>query len=288
MMQVEEEFSLARLTSLHVGGSARYLVRVTSDAEVRAALVLARDMGLPFFALGKGSNTLFPDSGFPGVVILMADRTLEARDSEITAGAGVFMRSLANFALRHGLRGVEELAGIPGTVGGAIRGHAGTWNTEIKDVLQRVEFLDAQHVHGEMHTLTATECDFGYRESIFKKQPSWIILRGVFRLIKGDKAEGKKLIARDMQQRRERQPYEAPSAGSIFKNPPGRSAGTLLEQAGMKGLTVGGAEISSRHANWILNRGRATSQDIRQLIEQAQRRVLKTSGVQLEPEIVIV
>lgn len=288
MVRIEERISLARLTSLHVGGPARYLIRVSADEEVRAALNLARDRGLPVFVLGKGSNTLFPDNGWPGVVILMENRTLQVRDREITAGAGVFMRSLANFALRHNLRGVEELAGIPGTVGGAIRGNAGTWNTEIKDVLTRVEFLDARSNSREIQTVTAVECGFDYRESMFKKQPSWIILRGAFRLVPGDRDEGESLVQLDRQQRREQQPYDAPSAGSIFKNPPGKSAGALLEQAGMKGLKIGGAEISSRHANWVLNRSRATSQDVRRLIEQARKAVFETSGIHLEPEIVIV
>ncbi|MEK7557511.1 MAG: UDP-N-acetylmuramate dehydrogenase, partial [Patescibacteria group bacterium] len=174
------------------------------------------------------------------------------------------------------------------TVGGAIRGNAGTWSTEIKDVLQRVEFLDTQHANGGVQALTAAECNFAHRESIFKHRPNWIILRGTFQLVSGDPVEGEKLVQQDIKLRRERQPYDAPSSGSIFKNPPGKFAGALLEQAGMKGLTVGGAEISSLHANWILNRGRATSQDIRQLIEQAQVSVLKTSGVQLEPEVVLV
>lgn len=288
MIRIEEGASLARLTSLHVGGPARYLAHVTNDEEVRAALALAREKGLPFFVLGKGSNTLFPDTGFPGVVILMVNRTLGVRKTDVTAGSGVFMRSLANFALSHELRGIEELAGIPGTVGGSIRGNAGTWNTEIKDVLQQVEFLDAQYADGEVRVLPAAACGFAYRESLFKKQPTWIILRGTFRLQKGNKDEGEKLVAQDLQQRRERQPYDAPSGGSIFKNPPGKFAGALLEQAGMKGVKIGGAEISSLHANWVLNRGRATSEDIRRLIEEAQARVLKTSGVELVPEIVLV
>lgn len=288
MIRIEEGASLARLTSLHVGGPARYLARVSSDEEVRAAVKLAHDKQLPFFVLGKGSNTLFPDRGFAGVVILMEDRVLSVTDTEVTAGAGVFMRSLANFTLGHSLRGVEELAGIPGTVGGAIRGNAGTWNTEIKDVLKRVEFLDVQAVNDELRVLTAAECSFGHRDSIFKKHPSWIILRGVFHLTLGDKVEGEKLVTLDRQRRRERQPYDAPSGGSIFKNPPGSFAGALLEQAGMKGVTIGGAEISSLHANWVLNRGRATSENVRQLIKQAQERVSSSSGVLLEPEMVLV
>lgn len=288
MIRIEEGASLARLTSLRVGGPARYLARVSSDEEVRAAMKLAFDKQLPFFVLGKGSNILFPDEGFAGVVILMEDRALSVNDTEVTAGAGVFMRSLSNFTLSHSLRGVEELAGIPGTVGGAIRGNAGTWNTEIKDVLKNVEFLDADSATDQVRVLTAAECGFGHRESIFKKHPEWIIVRGVFQLQKGDKEEGEKLVALDMQQRRERQPYDAPSGGSIFKNPPGKFAGALMEQAGMKGVKMGGAEISALHANWVLNRGGATSKDIQQLIKQGQERVLKSSGILLEPEMVLV
>lgn len=288
MTSVTENVPLSRLTSLHVGGPARYLVKATRPADVQHAVKLAHQKKLPFFVLGKGSNTIFPDEGFVGVVILMEDRHLTVVESQITAGAGVFMRRLVDFALQHNLRGLEELAGIPGTVGGAIRGNAGTWQTEIKDVLQHVTILDADNPAAEPRILPAVDCTFGYRDSIFKRQLNWIILQGVFALRPGEAAAGATLVQADIQRRRERQPYDAPSAGSIFKNPPGQSAGALLEQAGMKGQQLGGAEISSLHANWILNRGQATSSDIRQLIKRAQRAVWKTSGIWLEPEIVIV
>lgn len=288
MTPVAENVPLSRLTSLHVGGPARYLVKATGPADVRHAVELAHQKQLPFFVLGKGSNTIFPDDGFGGVVILMEDRHLTVAESQVTAGAGVFMRGLVNFALQHNLRGLEELAGIPGTVGGAIRGNAGTWQTEIKDMLRHVTILDADNLATGPRALPAADCAFGYRDSIFKRQPNWIILQGTFALRPGEAGAGTALVQADMQRRRERQPYDAPSAGSIFKNPPGQSAGALLEQAGMKGQQVGSAEISSLHANWILNRGQATSSDIRQLIKQAQKAVWETSGVWLEPEIVIV
>lgn len=287
-MKIEKHVSLAHLTSLHVGGPAQYLIRVKTDDEVRNALAFIRTKQLPMFVLGKGSNSLFPDAGWPGVVLLMEDRTLAVKDTTVIAGAGVFMRLLATFALKHNLRGLEELAGIPGTVGGALRGNAGTWNTEIKDVLQQVYFLDSGVPDGVVRGLTTSECDFGYRESVFKKNPAWIILRGVFKLHVGDRHAGEALLMSDLQKRLRRQPYNAPSAGSIFKNPPGASAGVLLEQAGMKGLKVGGAEISSLHANWVLNRGGATSQDILDLIKRAQEAVFVTCGIRLEPELVIV
>lgn len=287
-MMVEEGVLLARLTSLHVGGPAQYLLRAKNDDDVREAIAFGQQRQLPLFVLGKGSNTLFPDAGWPGVILLMEDRTLTRAGTTVTAGAGVFMRLLAGFALSHGLQGLEELAGIPGTVGGAVRGNAGTWNTEIKDVVQRVDFLDAQEPAGAVHSLSGRECLFAYRDSIFKKKPAWIILRASFQLRVGDRNAGEALVKKDLHERHARQPYDAPSAGSIFKNPPGTSAGALLEQAGMKGRRVGGAEISLLHANWVLNRGGATSSDVVALIEQAQQAVFAHHGVKLEPEIVIV
>ncbi|MEX1997072.1 MAG: UDP-N-acetylmuramate dehydrogenase [Candidatus Andersenbacteria bacterium] len=290
---MEENVSLARYTSLHVGGPARYFFRVTSDEDILTAVSWAGKQQLPFFILGKGSNTLFSDEGYPGVVIHMTDRRLHATGTTLTAASGVFMRQLVNFALDHSLRGLEELAGIPGTVGGAVRGNAGTWSTETKDHLQAVVVLrpSANLSQWEFVTLPASQCQFGYRDSIFKREPNWIIVRAIFSLQQGEAHAGQQLVLHDVKQRHERQPYDAPSAGSIFKNPnkeKGVYAGKLIEAAGLKGRVQGGAEISHKHANFIINRNHARSADIRQLITDIQAIVQKESGVSLEPEIQIV
>jgi UDP-N-acetylmuramate dehydrogenase len=291
MPKIQENIPLSRYTSLHVGGPARYFVGIKNEAEAIEVLTWAQQQKLPVFILGQGSNTLFPDTGWPGVVLHMEDRSLSVAGQTITAGSGVFMRLLTTFALDHGLRGLEELAGIPGTVGGSIRGNAGTWSTEIKDVLDSVDVLMPHGERWVVRTLTPAECQFGYRHSLFKLHPEWVILRGRFTLQPGDVAEGQRLVAEDLKQRHTKQPYDAPSAGSVFKNPDKANhvfSGSLIEKAGLKGARHGGAEISSKHANFIVNRSKATSADIHALIRLAQTKVKETSGIDLEPEIVIV
>lgn len=290
-MKKDENVSLARYTSLHVGGPAHEFIRVTTDDELIEAVEYATSKQLPWFILGSGSNTLFSDSGFAGIVIHMEDRRLAINSPTITAASGVFMRQLVNAALGAGLRDLESLAGIPGTVGGAVRGNAGTWKTEIKDVLTGVEILKSHNATWRLKTMPVADCEFGYRDSIFKRQPTWVIVRAHFQLTPGDPKEGERLVQEDMRKRRERQPYDAPSAGSIFKNPDKDRrlfAGSLIEQAGLKGLRIGGAEISAKHANFIVNRQSATAADVRALIKKAQQEVRATTQVDLEPEIVIV
>lgn len=290
-MPVEEQISLSRFTTMHVGGPARYFVRARDENDIREGLRLARVHNLPFFILGAGSNTLFSDEGFEGVVIHMEDRTVMVEGDVVVAGSGVFMRQLVTRALSANLRGLEELAGIPGTVGGAVRGNAGTWRTETKDVLKEVDVLMRDGEQWLVKKIRKEECQFGYRDSIFKRQREWVIVRAYFQLAIGDALEGKKRVAEDMRMRRERQPYEAPSSGSIFKNPDpaaGVFAGALLEEAGVKGLGVGGAQVSEKHANWILNTGKATSRDVLTLIDLMMKAVIKKRGITLEPEVIIV
>jgi UDP-N-acetylmuramate dehydrogenase len=291
-MKIIEQAPLSKYTSWHVGGPAAYVAMPTNEAEVREAIAFAQEKQLPWYILGKGSNTLFPDSGFPGVVIIMSDRTVTVSGNEITAGAGTFLRQLINKALDTNLRGLEELAGIPGTVGGAVRGNAGTWHTEVKDVLVSTKVLKiSEDGQAEISTMTPADCHFGYRHSIFKEQPQWIILSATFSTTPGDSAEGKKLVAQDLTDRHTKQPYDAPSAGSVFKNPDkanGIFSGKLIQEAGLQGTQIGGAQISPKHANFIVNRGGATSADITKLIALVQRTVKEKFSIELEPEIVIV
>ncbi len=290
-MKILENAPLAKYTSWHTGGPARYITWPVNDTELREALALAHDKNLPFSILGKGSNTLFPDAGFPGVVIIMSDRTITVAENHLTAASGVFLRQLVTKAHAAGLVGLEELAGIPGTVGGAVRGNAGTWNTTIKDVLEAVHVLRADEPGQPMVTMLSSECGFAYRHSIFKSHPDWVILRATFALRPGDVAAGKARVAQDLHDRHTKQPYDAPSAGSVFKNPDkaaGIFSGRLIEEAGLKGLQIGGAHLSPKHANFIVNRGGATSADILALIKHIQATVKEKFAVDLEPEIVIV
>ncbi|MBI3255894.1 MAG: UDP-N-acetylmuramate dehydrogenase [Candidatus Andersenbacteria bacterium] len=291
-LKIQENVPLGRLTSLHIGGPARYVISITSVDEALEAIKFAHEKKLPFFVLGKGSNTLFPDSGYEGVILLMSNRSISIDGTRLTAGAGTFMRMLVNKALENNLRGLEELAGIPGTVGGAVRGNAGTWDTDVKKVLVEAHVLKPE-ASGEYQlvTMPAIECEFTYRHSIFKSHPDWIIMEAVFELKPGNGSDGQTLVAKDLEQRHTRQPYDAPSAGSVFKNPDkanGIFSGKLVEAAGLKGKRVGGAEISPKHGNFIVNRGGATAADVLALIALVQAEVKQKFNVTLEPEIEIV
>jgi UDP-N-acetylmuramate dehydrogenase len=292
MIEIKENVPLSRLTSLHVGGPARYVASVASTQDAQEAIAFAKEKSLSFFVLGKGSNILFPDRGYEGVILLMSNRTVQIEGELIHAGAGVFMRMLVNKSLEQGLTGLEELAGIPGTVGGAVRGNAGTWSTETKDVLKEVTVLrpNEQGVYEEV-IMTPQECEFGYRHSIFKAHPDWIVMSATFWGKQGDTKVGAALVAKDLEQRHTRQPYTAPSAGSVFKNPDkanGVFSGKLIEELGLKGLQIGGAQISEKHGNFIINKGGATAADILQLIKTVQTKVKEKFDIDLEPEIQIV
>ena len=291
-MKIQDHIPLARLTSLHVGGPARYVITLDSKEAALEALGFARQHKLPWKVLGKGSNTLFPDKGYNGVILLMSNRAITFEEDTIRAGAGVFMRMLVTKALEKNRRGLEELAGIPGTVGGAVRGNAGTWNTEVKDVLVEVTTLQPNEAGEYQEVVVALPaCGFGYRHSIFKAHPDWIILDAVFKTTFGDKSEGEKLVGQDLTMRHQKQPYDTPSAGSIFKNPDKKAgifSGKLIEEAGLLGLTVGGAQVSEKHGNFIVNKGGATAQDVLTLIHKIQTEVKAKFGFELEPEIEII
>lgn len=290
--RLQENISLSTLTSLHVGGPARYVATVTSEDELVEALTLAQDKGLPYFVLGKGSNTLFSDAGFEGVIILMANRDIRFAGTLVTAGAGVFMRRLVTTCLDRRLRGLEDLAGIPGTVGGAVRGNAGTWQTEVKDVLHTVEvFRPDDEGRWFKVIMKPEECSFGYRHSIFKQHRDWVVLAATFITTVGDAAEGMKLVQQDLTARHEKQPYTAPSAGSVFKNPDkaaGIFSGRIISEAGLKGARIGGAQISEKHGNFIINTGKASATDVIELVRLVQKTVRKKFHIELEPEIEIV
>jgi UDP-N-acetylmuramate dehydrogenase len=288
-MIVRENVPLAPFSTLHVGGRARYFVAAPSCTSLCEALSWAEDHALPFFILGGGSNTLFRDEGFPGIVIKMEQRGITVSGTELRAHAGVVTRLAVTTSVHRGLTGLERLAGIPGTIGGAVRGNAGSFGSETKDLLTRVEVLHRTPRGWEEEVLPRESLTFGYRDSLFKRDPSYVICRAAFALTEGDDSQGERLVLEDLARRRQKQPYEFPSVGSVFKNP--RSdlpAGKLIEASGCKGLRVGGAVVSTKHANFIVNVGRAGAADVLQLIAEVQKRVHDHAGVMLEEEIVII
>lgn len=292
-MTVEEHVSLGPYSTLHVGGPARFFVRVTSLSNLKEALSWAEDRAVPWFILGGGANFFCRDEGFPGLVVKMENRGLtwggsqEKRAAEMTAEAGVVTRLAVLDAARRGLRGMEHLAGIPGTVGGAVRGNAGAFGMETKDQLLCVRVLTRTSEGWKEDVFPKEVLRFAYRDSTFKKETGkYVIWSATFGLDVGDRAACERRVEEDLRLRKERQPYEFPSVGSIFKNPsPDRTAGMLVEAAGLKGTRIGGAEVSTKHANFVVNRGSATATDVLSLIAEIRKRVFACSGVLLEEEI---
>ena len=276
-------------TTFRVGGNADIYVSV-ADGELRDVLALCNEAKMPFTVIGNGSNILVGDGGIRGVVLEMGNRYagIEVLDETpegevyVGAGAGAMLSSLSSFAAGRGLAGLEFASGIPGTVGGAVTMNAGAYGGEIKDVIVEAQCMDP--VTGERVFLKRDELNLGYRHSVVMERPI-IVTSAKFLLKKGDKAEIEAHIEDIKQKRIEKQPLNFPSAGSTFKRPEGYFAGKLIEDAGLKGFSVGGAEVSEKHAGFVINKGGATAADIRALIEAVSDRVYEASGVRLEPEV---
>ena len=273
---------MSQHTSFKTGGNADLLLFPQNNQHIIDAIRILCDLSIPYYMIGNGSNLLVLDGGIRGAVIKL-DRgfdRLSSNKNEVRAQAGARLSALVRYALSVGLTGLEFACGIPGTVGGGIYMNAGAYGNELKDFVKQVTILDENM---EIQVLGRAQMEFGYRTSLLQKKPG-VILDAVFHLDFGDVAVAKEQIKVLNARRREKQPLELPSAGSTFKRPPGYFAGTLIEQAGLKGLTVGGAQVSLKHAGFIVNLGNATSADILELIEKVQKRVEEFSGVHLLPE----
>ncbi len=275
---------LAKHSTFRIGGAAELAVFPSTRQELLRTLELARESGIRPLVIGNGSNIVFPDGILRGVVIFTGGcRTLERDGTVIFADAGVSLASLAGFARDAGLAGAAFAHGIPGTVGGAVFMNAGAYGGSIAGIAESSDWYDLQT--GVCGSFTGEEQMFGNRTSIYEKMPQKIILGARFSFAYGDReaitAEMKALMAR----RQTSQPLEYPSAGSVFKRPVGHFAGKLIEDCGLKGLTVGGASVSRKHAGFIINEGSATAQDVKALVARIQETVLDATGVPLECEI---
>lgn len=282
--------ALARHTSFRIGGPAAVWCTPVDEKSLAAALRACREHGVRYYLLGNGSNTLFCDAGFDGAVIDLTALTRcdvkpQADGSTIvTAGAGLMLSRLCKQAQQHSLTGLEFAYGIPGTVGGAVYMNAGAYGGEMKDVLIEAVFLDEEQ---NLRTLPANELALGYRTSIFEHK-NWCVLSASFRLQAGDGADILAKMQDVMQRRKDKQPLEYPSAGSTFKRPQGAFAGKLIEDCGLRGYTVGGAQISEKHCGFVINKGGATCADVVALTEQVKKIVQDRTGYVLEREIRVV
>lgn len=298
-MIVNENEPMSKHTSFKVGGAARYFIKVEDNEELKTAIVQAREKRLPHFILGNGTNLLVSDKGYDGVVITLAGVFSAIEDSgngSFKVGAATPLGRFARTAMKLGFAGIHKLAGIPGTLGGAIYMNAGAYGQEIGTCCTQVTILDCD---GNIRTVSSTDCAFGYRQSIFQKDKA-TILSATFQLPTAN-AQGKSVadleaeLAECMAKRKASQPLSMPNAGSTFKRlehgsadmPQQVAPGYYIEQAGLKGLRIGGAEVSTLHANFIVNAGGATAADIMNLSELVQKKVAEKFGIQLKREIIL-
>lgn len=281
-MQFQKNVLLKNHTTFKIGGRARYFFVAKTKEDLISAITRAKEKKLPFFILGGGSNILVSDRGYKGLVIKILDSGFQILDSKITASPGAVLGKLVGAAAGAGLTGLEWAAGIPGTAGGAVRGNAGAFDGEMKDIVLKVEFFDAKNQ--KIKTVKNQECQFGYRNSIFKKNPNLIILSCKLQLKKGDKKKIKEKINEYLDYRQERHPKE-PSAGSIFKNVGSTPAALLIHRCGLTGKRIGGAQISKKHSNFIVNLGGAKAKDVLKLINLTKKKVKERFVTELEEEI---
>ncbi len=281
----KQDEPMAKHTTFKVGGKAELFITVKNTDELIDVLTYAKRQEIPFFILGKGSNLLVSDKGVKGAVILLDGEFSQIRmidDTTIYAGSGASLMRVCKFALDNSLSGLEFAYGIPGSVGGAVFMNAGAYGGEMKDCIASVDFLTKD---GERGVLFAKDLNLGYRTSAFKSN-GHIITGCNISLKRGDKAEIKAKMEDLLNRRKTKQPIEYPSAGSTFKRPKGAFAGTLIESCGLKGFSVGGAQVSEKHAGFVINKGNATAKDINELIKYVQNKVMEETGYFLEPEVI--
>ncbi|MFH1611654.1 MAG: UDP-N-acetylmuramate dehydrogenase [bacterium] len=310
-MQILKNVSLAEYTTFKIGGFARYFLIIKNDEDLVRAMQFVDDKKLPYFVLGGGSNVLVGDDGYDGVVIKMDNKKIVVENCVIGVSVGTKLMDLVNFATENGLTGLEWAAGIPGTVGGAVRGNAGAFGGCVADNLLSLRVICVSKLRGNLveKKYCAKNCQFKYRDSIFKHNND-IVVSVEFKLQKGDKKEIKKIVNQNLKTRKEKHPLEYPSAGCVFKNIDLLSreierrsslsysagllcfarndkilAAKLIEDCNLKGKQIGGAMISEKHSNFIVNIGNAKAKDVLDLIDLVKKEVKNKFGVELGEEL---
>lgn len=281
--RVREEEYLRHHTTFKIGGPADLFVEPTTMAELSFALRTIHEFDVPVTIIGCGSNILVKDGGIRGAVVSVRHMTqiMDCNDNVLCIGSGYMLKDASEFAWENGLTGLEFAIGIPGTLGGAVFMNAGAYDGEMSHVVTAVRAVDFQ---GNIKEYDASHLDFGYRHSVFHDNHE-VIGEVIMMLKPGDKNVIKARMDELTEKRESKQPLEFASAGSTFKRPPGYFAGTLIEQTGLKGLSVGDAQVSHKHAGFVINTGSASAKDVLDLIAEVQRRVYDQHGVHLEPEV---
>lgn len=290
-LAVQENVLLAPHTYFKIGGPARFFVRVESAQELEEALLFAETKKLPIFLLAGGSNILVSDDGFSGLVIKMNIGGIEHDGKKLLVGAGVPMAEVVRKSVELGLSGFEWAIGIPGTIGGSVRGNAGCFGQEMKDVVEHVTVLkkNSQVSRGKCEISNA-ECEFAYRDSIFKRYREWVILSATLMLQEGNSLQSQELIKEYTKKRVWEQDIGAKCAGCIFKNLTRNDgvimrAGELIDKIGLKGYSIGQAMVSEKHANYFINLGGASAYDVKKLIEFVKKKIFEKYNIHLEEEI---
>ncbi len=296
---IQKNILLKNYTTFKIGGKAKYFYVAKTKENLIKAIKMAKELKLPFFVLGGGSNLLISDNGFKGLVIKIENLKLKIENSKLITDAGVSLSKLVDISTKRGLTDLEWATGIPGTVGGAVNGNAGAFGKSMKYIVKKVEVFDVKNK--KIKFLKNKDCKFSYRDSVFKHKKNLIILSAALQLKKGNKNKITEKIKKYLEYKKNTQPLNYPSAGSIFKNPKGFSVGELgeedksssssfaaarmIEECGLKGKKIGNAKISEKHANFIVNLGSARAKDVEKLIKLMKQKVKNKFGVVLKEEI---
>lgn len=282
-LRLEKNKNLAEFASFKVGGPADLFLRPEKISALKELMPLIVESEIPYFILGKGSNLIISDQGYRGIIIYTGSLNhYQLNGNRITAESGLELKEIADLACKNSLSGFEFAAGIPGSLGGALYMNAGAYGGELKDVIVKAQFVNQ---NGDLIELDKAELKLEYRTSILQKEkPDWIAVNVTIELQKSEVDKIKAKMDELHNKRWSKQPMELPSAGSIFKRPEGHYTGPLIEEAEMKGYQIGGAQVSTKHAGFIVNKDNASAQDIINLIEKVKEEVYKISGVQLEVE----
>lgn len=285
--RILENESMAKHISFRVGGCADYYVNCTDRKELSSLLSFLTEEGVPHMLIGNGSNLLFRDSGYRGVIIHLEGefQDCEVQGDTVIAGSGKLLSSVSSLAAKSGLAGMEFASGIPGSIGGAIYMNAGAYGGEMKDIVTRVWLMSPD---GKEETVrTGVEMEFAYRNSCLQRTGE-IVTKVELKLQPEDAEAIQARIAELTEKRVQKQPVNFPSAGSTFKRPAEGYAAALIQESGLKGVSVGGAEVSEKHSGFIINKGGATAMDVLQLMELVEKKVYEDSGIHLEPEVRII
>jgi UDP-N-acetylmuramate dehydrogenase len=284
--QIKINEPLKRHTTFKIGGPADIMLFPSNVNDLQKAINTCVKDNLPYFIMGQGSNLLVRDGGYRGIIIKIGAtlKKFMIQDTKIYAEAGVRLSELARAAAAHSLTGLEFAEGIPGSLGGAIVMNAGAYDSEMKNVLESVQALNTR---GQIDTFKVEELDMSYRKSIFQEN-DLIIVSAILQLKRGEKTLIQTTMRDFARRRREKQPLDYPSAGSVFRRPEGIYVGPIIEKMGLKGFAIGDAQVSEKHAGFIINKGNATASDVLKLISFIQEKALQTYGIELKPELAIV